>query len=83
MCVCNAQSVRKKIDIINDYKQEHDLDMYLIVESWLLESEEKKIGDLEENGYKLLLTPRMNRIGGGIRVGSPNFDQNLPFSVSL
>jgi len=66
MCICNAQSARKKIDIINDYKQEHDLDMYLIVESWLLESEEKKIGDLEKNGYKVLLTPRINRIGGGV-----------------
>jgi hypothetical protein len=66
ICVCNAQSVGKKIPTINEYKQNHDLDVYLIVESWLYENDEKKIGDLKENGYKILQSSREERRGGGV-----------------
>ena len=40
--------------------------MYLIVESWLPENDKKKIGDLKENGYEVLHTPRKDRLDGGI-----------------
>ena len=66
MCVCNGQSIRLKTPIINDYKNEHDLDMYLIVESWLTEQHTKEIGELKQNGYEVLQNPRQDRMGGGI-----------------
>ncbi len=35
LCVGNVQSAGNKINTIADYTDEHDLEMYLIVESWL------------------------------------------------
>ena len=62
----NARSVGNKINEIKSYIEGQDLDMYFIVESWLNREEKKKIGDLEENGYKTKHAPRDNRKGGGI-----------------
>ncbi len=39
LCVGNVHSAGNKINTIADYTHEHDLDMYLIVESWLSEDE--------------------------------------------
>ncbi len=52
---------RSKIDNINDYKWDKGLDLFLIVESFLTDSDNKIIGDLKVNGYRLLLVPRKNR----------------------
>ncbi len=38
----NAHSVGNKIPTINDYLNEHDLDMYFIVESWLSDQDKKE-----------------------------------------
>ena len=64
--MCNAQSVRLKTSTIADYLIEHDLDMYLIVETWLNVNDHKIIGDLKGNSYELTQTPREDRKGGGI-----------------
>ncbi len=42
LCVGNVQSAGNKINTTADYAQEHDLDIYLIVESWLPEDEHRK-----------------------------------------
>ncbi len=38
LCVGNVQSAGNKITTIADYTRKHDIDMYLIVESWLCEN---------------------------------------------
>ncbi len=58
ICLCNARGVGSKIDTINDYKWDKELDLFLIVESFLTDSDNKIIGDLKENGYGLLQVPR-------------------------
>ncbi len=40
--VGNVQSAGNKINTLADYTHQHDLDMYLIVESWLPEDEHRK-----------------------------------------
>ena len=66
ICVGNARSIGNKIETTANYLHDQDLDMYLVVESWLSEADEIRIGDLEENGYKVKITPREDRKGGGI-----------------
>ncbi len=43
ICLCNAGGVGSKIDTINDYKWDKDLDKFLIVESFLTDSDNKII----------------------------------------
>ena len=62
----NAQSARNKTSDINDYIMEHDLDVYLITESWLFKDDHKVIGDLKPIGYDFTHVPRDSRQGGGI-----------------
>ncbi len=40
--VGNVQSAGNKINTIADYTHQHDLDMYVIVESWLPDDEHRK-----------------------------------------
>ncbi len=65
ICLCNAKGAGSKIDTINDYKWNKDLDLFLIVESFLTDSDNKIIGDLKEKGYGLLQVTRKNRQGEG------------------
>ncbi len=62
----NVQSSGNKINTIADYTNEHDLDMYLIVESWLPEDEHRKKGDLKNSSYEIKHMPRDDRQWGGI-----------------
>ena len=63
----NAQSLKNKTALVNDYMAEHDIDIYLIVESWLKDNDNKEIGELQNhNRYKYIANPRKNRPGGGI-----------------
>ncbi len=66
LCVDNVQSAGNKINTIADYTYEHDLDMYLIVESWLPEDEHRKKGDLKNNSYAIKHMPRDDRQGEGV-----------------
>jgi hypothetical protein len=63
----NAQSLKNKTAMVNEYMAEHDLDIYLIAESWLKDHDNKEIGELQNcNKYKYIATPRQNRQGGGL-----------------
>ncbi len=64
LCLGNVQSTGNKINTIADYTHEHDLDMYLIVESWLLDDEHKK-GDLKNNSYEKSICQEMTDKGEG------------------
>ena len=66
VCVGNAQSLGNKIPTMASYLVDHDLDMCLIVESWLTDQDKTKIGNLEKEGYHTKITPREERKGGGI-----------------
>ncbi len=63
ICVDNVHSSGNKINTIADYTHEHDLDMYLIVESWLPEDEHRKQGDLKNNSYEIKHMPRDDKQG--------------------
>ena len=62
----NAQSVKLKTSIIKEFKKEHDIDIYLIVESWLTPSQHKVIASLKGSESDIKMVPRPNRKGGGI-----------------
>ncbi len=64
LCVGNVQYAGNKIITIADYTHEHNLDMYLIVESWLPEDEHRKKGDLKNNSYEIKHIPRDDRQEG-------------------
>jgi exonuclease III len=66
VCMGNAQSLGNKIPTMASYLVDHDLDMCLIVESWLTDQDKTKIGNLEKEGYHTKITPREERKGGGI-----------------
>ncbi len=61
LCVGNVQSAGNKINTIADYTREHDLDMYLIIESWLPEDEHRKKVTLRIIAMKYM--PRDDRQG--------------------
>ncbi len=65
ICLFNAREVGSKTDTINYYKWDKDLDLFLIVESFLIDSDNKIIGDLKVNGYGLLQIPRKTDKGEG------------------
>ena len=68
--VWNAHSVRHKEEIIKDYMTEHDLDFYLIMESFLWPNETDCIEKMKPNKtYEIHESPRPNRktgSGGGL-----------------
>ena len=67
ICAWNARSLGNKLDLIHDYRSEHNLDIMLFTESWLKLSDTAEIGQLENFGeYKFITLPRDIRRGGGI-----------------
>ena len=66
LALWNAQSVRNKTSNILDYTTEHDLDIFLITETWLFIDDYKSIGDMKPIGYDFYNVPRDDRQGGGI-----------------
>ena len=67
LCLWNAQSLKNKLNLVQDYRNEHSLDIMLLTECWLKDDDTAAIGQLENNGeYKFITKPRNNRIGGGI-----------------
>ena len=66
-CVWNAQSLGNKLNLVRDYREEHDLDIMLFTESWLKLNDTVAIGRLENFGeYKFITQSRDHRKGGGI-----------------
>ena len=73
----NARSVINITDLIYQYLQQNDLDLYLIVEAWCdpkNPNHMKEISKLRGPTYNCKLTPRVGRTGGGILVA---YKQNL------
>ena len=66
VCLWNAQSLKRKIDIVKDFRLEHELDLFLFTESWLKSDDLMEIGELEDDDCFLLHTPREGRPGGGV-----------------
>ena len=67
LCVWNAQSLGNKINLVHDYRKEHDLDIMLFTESWLKLEDTVAVGQLENFGeYKFISRSRDHRKGGGI-----------------
>ena len=52
--------------MVNDYMDEHDLDIYLFAESWLKEDDDVEIGELQGKHFRYLSIPRESRPGGGV-----------------
>ena len=66
-CLWNAQSVNNKLEVVQDYCNEHNLDIMLLTECWLKDDDIAAIGQLENRGeYKLWTKPRSHRVGGGV-----------------
>ena len=67
LCLWNSQSLRNKLNIVDDYRKENHLDIMVFTESWLKEDEMVAIGQLENAGnYKYITKSRLSRSGGGI-----------------
>ena len=66
LCLLNAQSVRKKADIISNYLSEHDVDLACITETWLTPDDTAAMGDLTPMGYVQHSSHRRGRRGGGV-----------------
>ena len=62
----NAQSCRNKTVSIKEYVIEKDLDLFVIIESWLFTHDKEKIAKLQPEGYGFEHLPRDDRQGGGI-----------------
>ena len=69
--IWNAESVRQKESLIREYILDNDLDVFIILESWLFKDELPYTVNILPNidGYKLHQMPRLNRkssSGGGM-----------------
>lgn len=64
----NTQSARNKTDEIVSYMIENNVDVNIITESWLDDSDQVKEGELKPNGYQLKKVCRQERSGGGIAI---------------
>ena len=67
LCLWNAQSLRSKTHMLKEFRTDHDIDLFLITESWITDEDQVAIGELECQGEcTLFLKPRLNRTGGGV-----------------
>ena len=67
VCLWNACSTRNKSVELTDYICENDVDIMIIVESWLKDSDDVVIGECTPPGYTFLNMPRdSENCGGGI-----------------
>ena len=68
LCFWNGQSIADKAQVITDFKTDNDIDIYLLVETWLSESNHSKvITELKGNTCNFINYPRpYSGRGGGI-----------------
>ena len=84
LCYFNAQSIRNKTDVINEYIIEKDLDFCTITETWLKENDDLIAKFITPDGYKLEHVDRKGKCGGGIAVLYQNcFHLNLDHVLSF
>ena len=67
-CLWNARSLRNKAQRTCDYILEHDIDIFVITETWLKEDDQVIIGECTPPGYTFLSSHRKTGSGGGISV---------------
>ncbi len=68
ICLANARSAGNKTDELVQYIIEHDIDVFIITETWLKTDDDMKIAELKPSGYAFEHVPRENRRGGGIAI---------------
>ena len=68
MVVINTQSIKSKEHLIMEYLMDKQVDLAILMETWLCEEDETWVNASEcnKNGYKLDTVNRKNRRGGGI-----------------
>ena len=68
LCFWNGQAIKEKTCTINDFRLEHDIDIYMIVETWLSDTNHTKtITELKDNTCNFINYPRPYAgKGGGI-----------------
>ena len=67
LCLWNAQSLRQKAELVQELRDDYQLDACLFVETWLKHSDAYHIGQLENGGEcQFLHNPRYGRTGGGV-----------------
>ena len=66
----NCRSVRNKANSIADYVIDKDVDICGLTETWLYsgDADQKTLGDLTPNGYRIRHVPRLGKKGGGVAV---------------
>lgn len=66
-CLWNARSLKQKTQLVNDYRIQKGIDMFLVTETWLKSDDAVEIGEVECNGVcRYLSNPREGRSGGGV-----------------
>lgn len=68
ICFLNSQSIRNKVDVIEEYIIEKDLDILTIAETWLKKVDELITRLITPNGYTLDHIDRQGKVGGGVAV---------------
>ena len=68
MVVINTQSIKSKEHIIMEYLIYKQVDLAILMETWLCEEDDTWVKELEcnQNGYKLDTVNGIDRQGGGI-----------------
>ena len=68
LCIAlwNAQSLRNKDHIVTDYITQHDIDIFLVTETWLTDADDGFKNQLCPPGYTMHQSNRSHRQGGGI-----------------
>ena len=57
----NPRSINNKTIEVIEYLKDHNLDIILVQESWLRESDSSKLAEIQQHGYEIISNPR-NRL---------------------
>ena len=79
LAICNARSVRNKVETIIDHAVGNDIGLCIFTETWLKDLDSVCIADLSRHGYLFKSFPRQsNRSGGGTGIlFRDSFDASL------
>jgi len=64
----NVRSLKSKSLIIRDDLLRHDIDVFLLTETWLTSCSGSTISECTPDGYSLLHRDRSTKVGGGVAV---------------
>ena len=67
LCLLNVQSLNNKVELLNEFWTENDLDIPFFTECWLRPCDSMTIRKLENNDeFRFISKPRTCRTGGGL-----------------